>query len=58
MKFLKGAKKPVNDWVFKPTSCEKSAALKNSNVNIILGGLGLWNDHFNAVGLFIFSSLI
>ena len=34
MKFIKGAKKTVNDWAFIPTSCEKSAVLKNSNVNI------------------------
>lgn len=35
MKFLKGIKKPVSDWVFKPTSCEKNGVLKNSNVNIV-----------------------
>jgi hypothetical protein len=34
MKFIKGTKKTVNDWAFIPTSCEKSAVLKNSNVNI------------------------
>jgi len=34
MKFIKGTKKTINDWAFIPTSCEKSAVLKNSNVNI------------------------
>jgi hypothetical protein len=34
MKFIKGTKKTVNDWAFITTSCEKSAVLKNSNVNI------------------------